>query len=81
MSELVYCLSNLLVLFNDNIIKKARTIQINDSVEKIKLWLTVVEYSEVFFELSAKKLWGTTGKWLVVISIQIFKYLFNIMFL
>lgn len=47
---------------------------INDYVEKIKLWLTIVEYSEVFLELSAKKLWGTTGKWLVVVSIQTFKY-------
>lgn len=73
MSELVYCLSNLLVLFNDTIIKKAGTFHINDSVEKIKLWVTVVEYSEVFLELSAKKLWGTPGRWLVIVSIQIFK--------
>lgn len=73
MSELVYCLSNLLVLFNDNIIKRAGRIDIYDSVQKIKLWLTVIEYSEIFFELSAKKLWGSTGKWFVVISIQTFK--------
>lgn len=73
MSELIYCLSNLLVLCNDNIIKRAGRIELYDSVEKIKLWLTVIEYSEVFFELSAKKLWGSTGKWLVVISIQTFK--------
>lgn len=72
-SELIYCLSNLLVLFNDNIIKKAGILQITDSVEKIKLYLTVVEYSEVFFELSAKKLWGSTGKWLVIVAIQVFK--------
>lgn len=72
-SELVYCLSNLLVLFNDTIIKKAGKFDISDAVEKIKLWLTVIEYSEVFFELSAKKLWGSTGKWLVIVSIQTIK--------
>lgn len=72
-SELVYCLSNLLVLLNDTIIKKAGKFDISDSVEKIKLWLTVIEYSEVFFELSANKLWGSTGKWLVIVSIQTIK--------
>ncbi|XP_057666398.1 peroxisomal membrane protein PEX16 [Diorhabda carinulata] len=72
-SELIYCLSNLLVMFNDRIIKKAYQIDSSASVEKIKLWLTVIEYSEVFCELSASKLWGNTGKWIIIVSIQIFK--------
>lgn len=72
-SELVYCLSNLLVMFNDQIIRRARNMDPNATVDKIKLWLTVVEYSEVFCELSAKKLWGTRGKWILIISVQIFK--------
>ncbi|CAG9856578.1 unnamed protein product [Phyllotreta striolata] len=74
LSELIYCLSNLLVMFNDRIIKKANELHdCQSTVEKIKLWLTVVEYSEVFCELSARKIWGSTGKWVVIICIQIFK--------
>lgn len=74
MSELVYCLSNLLILFNDQIIKRNLESASRTSVDKIKLWLAVVEYSEVFCELSVQKLWGKTAKWIVVVSIQIFKY-------
>ncbi|XP_030755671.1 peroxisomal membrane protein PEX16 [Sitophilus oryzae] len=71
-SELVYCLSNLVVLFNDRIIRKSFG-EGSTAVEKIKLWLTVVEYSEVFCELSFQKLWGKTGKWFIIVVIQIFK--------
>lgn len=73
-SELVYCLSNLLVLYNDRIITKARQLEIPSSGDALKIWLTVLEYSEVFFELSARKLWGYTGKWIVIVAVQVFKY-------
>ncbi|XP_050506669.1 peroxisomal membrane protein PEX16 [Diabrotica virgifera virgifera] len=72
-SELIYCLSNLLVMFNDRIIKKAQKVHSNSTAETIKLWLTVIEYSEVFCELSANRIWGNTGKWIVIVSIQVFK--------
>ncbi|CAH0560429.1 unnamed protein product [Brassicogethes aeneus] len=72
-SELVYCLSNLLVFFNDSILNKAKHINLPSSGDTIKVWLTIVEYSEVFFELSAMKLWGKAGKWLVIVAVQVFK--------
>lgn len=72
LSELIYCLSKLLVLFNDRIIRKSFG-EGDSVVEKIKLWLTVIEYSEVFCELSVQKLWGKTGKWFIVVVIQVFK--------
>lgn len=72
-SELVYASSNLLVFFNDRLIKSGRKIELQSSGERIKLWLTVLEYMEVFLELSANKQWGPTGKWIVIVSIQLFK--------
>ncbi|KAG5885907.1 hypothetical protein JTB14_012154 [Gonioctena quinquepunctata] len=72
-SELVYCMSNLLVMFNDRIIKKTRQLDSNTAADKIKLWLTIVEYSEVFCELSASKIWGVSGKWIIITCIQVFK--------
>ncbi|ENN79998.1 peroxisomal membrane protein PEX16 [Dendroctonus ponderosae] len=72
-SELVYCLSNLLVLFNDGVIKQSMQLKSTATVEKIKVWLAIVEYSEVFCELSVQKLWGNTGKWILIVAIQVFK--------
>ncbi|KAK5643071.1 hypothetical protein RI129_006916 [Pyrocoelia pectoralis] len=72
-SELVYSLSNLLVLFNDRIITQSHVHQPTSSREVLKVWLTVLEYSEVFLELSAFKLWGNQGKWFIVVCIQVFK--------
>lgn len=63
-----------MVLFNDRIINQVRQIELPSSGDRLKLWLTVIEYCEVFCELSAKKLWGNRGKWLVIVAIQIFKY-------
>ncbi|XP_044747863.1 peroxisomal membrane protein PEX16 [Coccinella septempunctata] len=72
-SELVYCLSNLLILYNDRIISELRQLNTFKSGEKLKLYLTVLEYSEVFLELSAQKKWGEKGRWLVICVIQLFK--------
>lgn len=61
-------------MFNDRIIKKKYCqVDSTSSEEKLKLWLSIVEYSEVFCELSAKKIWGITGKWIVIVCIQVFK--------
>jgi peroxin-16 len=73
LSELVYSLSNLLVLFNDHIIHNTRRREAVGSGEKLKMWLTVLDYSEVFIEVSARRLWGEKGKWLIVVAVQIFK--------
>ncbi|XP_062535303.1 peroxisomal membrane protein PEX16 [Armigeres subalbatus] len=73
-SELVYSLSNLLVFFNDRIIEKANgcTIQTDSSslARQIKNILTMLEYCEVFIELSAHKLWGSRGRWFVIVVVQ-----------
>uniref|UniRef100_A0A3Q2VLE1 Peroxisomal membrane protein PEX16 n=1 Tax=Haplochromis burtoni TaxID=8153 RepID=A0A3Q2VLE1_HAPBU len=76
-SELVYSASNLLVLFNDHILRKGLrcTFPVSISQQRLLTWLSVLEYVEVFLEMGACKLWGEVGRWLVIGLIQIFKIL------
>lgn len=76
LAELVFSSSQLLTLLNDGILRDRK----NDCHEnyssqrhRVLLWLTVVEYLEVFIELGAFRLWGEVGKWLVVVVLQIAK--------
>ncbi|XP_061131987.1 peroxisomal membrane protein PEX16-like isoform X2 [Syngnathus typhle] len=68
LSELVYSASNLLVLFNDSILRRG-----------LKCALTV--YVEVFLEMGAQKVCGEVGCWLVIGLIQIFKAVFRLVLL
>ncbi|XP_051169121.1 peroxisomal membrane protein PEX16 [Leptopilina boulardi] len=74
-SELIYSLTNLLVLFNDQLIYSSRNIEkkLPESKSRIKIWLTVVDYTEALLEVSAKRLLGEAGKWLVIFLIQSLK--------
>ncbi|XP_022918788.1 peroxisomal membrane protein PEX16 [Onthophagus taurus] len=75
-SELVYCLSNLLVFFNDRLIREGKNLLGPlENGNKLKEWMTVLEYSEVFLELSGQKLWGNKGRWFIVVCTQIIKCL------
>ncbi|KAM4744895.1 peroxisomal biogenesis factor 16 [Anableps anableps] len=82
-SELVYSASNLLVLFNDSILRKGLRCALSVSVSQQRLltWLSVLEYVEVFLEMGAGKLWGEAGRWLVIALIQIFKAAFRLVLL
>lgn len=78
LSELVYALSNLLVFFNDNILRRATlTPKISLSQHRLQQWLTVLDNVEVFFELASNRVWGETGKWLVVAAIQLLRAIFR----
>ncbi|TDH17482.1 hypothetical protein EPR50_G00008850 [Perca flavescens] len=74
-SELMYSASNLLVLFNDSILRKGRrcAFPVSLSQQRLLNWLSVLEHVEVFLEMGACKLWGDVGRWLVIGLIQIFK--------
>lgn len=82
-SELVYSASNLLVLFNDSILRKGLrcALPVSLSQQRLLTWLSVLEYVEVFLEMAACKLWGEVGRWLVIGLIQIFKTIFRIVLL
>lgn len=75
LSELVYSASNLLVLLHDGILQKRmeQTLPVSLSQQRVMTWLTVLEYVEVFTEMGATKLWGDTGRWVVIFLIQLTK--------
>ncbi|KOX71980.1 Peroxisomal membrane protein PEX16 [Melipona quadrifasciata] len=80
-SELLYSTSNLIVLFNDLLMcnEKCVNLKFSQFETKIKIWLTVVEYTEALVEISAKKLWGQTGKWFMIVVVQLFKTVLRLM--
>lgn len=82
-SELVYSASNLLVLFNDSILRKGLrcALPVSLSQQRLLTWLSVLEYVEVFLEMGACKLWGDVGRWLVIGLVQIFKAVFRFILL
>uniref|UniRef100_A0A3Q3IJN5 Peroxisomal membrane protein PEX16 n=1 Tax=Monopterus albus TaxID=43700 RepID=A0A3Q3IJN5_MONAL len=79
----VYSASNLLVLFNDSILRRGLrcALPVSLSQQRLLTWLSVLEYVEVFLEMGACKLWGEVGRWLVISLIQIFKAVFRIVLL
>uniref|UniRef100_A0A1A7XNQ5 Peroxisomal membrane protein PEX16 n=1 Tax=Iconisemion striatum TaxID=60296 RepID=A0A1A7XNQ5_9TELE len=83
LSELVYSASNLLVLFNDSILRRGLRCCLPKSLSQQRLlnWLSVLEYVEVFLEMGAFKLWGEVGRWLVIGLVQIFKVVFRLVLL
>ncbi|XP_072551756.1 peroxisomal biogenesis factor 16 [Salminus brasiliensis] len=83
LSELVYSASNLLVLLNDGILRKglSKKLPVSLSQQRLLTWLSVLEYVEVFLEMGATKLWGETGRWLVIVLIQIAKAILRILLL
>ncbi|CAL8403830.1 unnamed protein product [Boreogadus saida] len=83
LSELVYSASNLLVLFNDGILRKGLRCNLPGSLSQQRLltWLSVLEYVEVFLEMGAAKLWGEAGRWFVIGVVQIAKTIFRILLL
>lgn len=83
LSELVYSASNLLVLFNDSILRRGLRcgFPVSLSQHRLLTWLSVLEYVEVFLEMGACKLWGDVGRWLVIGLIQILKAVFRLVLL
>ena len=82
-SELIYTSSSLLQISNDILLKRAFNWKSNFSevVERLKIFVTIIEYTQVFFEISAKKLAGEAGKWITIAIIQITKTVIKLILL
>lgn len=81
LSELVYLSSNLLVFLNDQILKNSANLipKVTLSQERIQKFLTVLQYAEVFLEMSAAKYWGDNGRWVLIVALQITKAVLRLM--
>ncbi|KAG8035126.1 hypothetical protein G9C98_001616 [Cotesia typhae] len=79
-SEFIYSLPNLLILLNDRLIYsiKYQNLQLPQFKSQIKIWLSTLEYTEALFEVTAKKLWGDYGKWVIIFIIQSVKALLRL---
>lgn len=82
-SELMFSASSLLTLINDTILKKAAKIDIdlNPTVRNLQLCLSVIEYIEVFVEVSSINLGGNVLRWCVILAVQIIKSVINLILL
>ncbi|XP_072905207.1 peroxisomal biogenesis factor 16 [Hemitrygon akajei] len=83
LSELVYSVSNLLVLLNDGILRKgiSQSLLVPVPQQRLMTWLTVLEHVEVFTEMCSAKLWGDGVRWLVIVLIQLCKALLRVLLL
>ncbi|XP_069777246.1 peroxisomal biogenesis factor 16, partial [Narcine bancroftii] len=75
LSELVYSVSNLLVLLNDGILRKElpHSLLMPLPQHQLLTWLTVLEHLEVFTEMCSARLWGEGFRWLIITAIQLTK--------
>ncbi|XP_072128248.1 peroxisomal biogenesis factor 16 isoform X3 [Mobula birostris] len=83
LSELVYSVSNLLVLLNDGILRKgiSQSLLMPVPQQRLMTWLTVLEHVEVFTEMCSAKLWGDGVRWLVIVLIQLCKTVLRVLLL
>lgn len=77
-TEGLFTLSNLIVLFNDQVIRRELLKgepqdAISDTEESIKLFLTVLENVEVLIEITSKKILGNAKKFIIIFIIQAVK--------
>jgi hypothetical protein len=73
-SEGMFTLTHLVVLFNDQVIRSHVNKQAKyDTEEKMKIFLSVVSSLEVFLEVVSKEVLGNSRKFIIITIIQIVK--------
>ncbi|XP_037793179.1 peroxisomal membrane protein PEX16-like [Penaeus monodon] len=71
--EIVYSGSRLFEMFNDFLVRGTLPKLTSKQGDKLKVFLTILEYVEVLVEVAAVQLWGEMGRWAVVAIIQLTK--------
>ncbi|XP_043228481.1 LOW QUALITY PROTEIN: peroxisomal membrane protein PEX16-like [Amphibalanus amphitrite] len=78
-SELVYAVSRLLSLANRLLSSPSGQPRLPEVAgRRLRAWLALTEYVEVFLELAAGQLLGPTGRWAVIAAVQIAKALMRL---
>ena len=77
-SEFLYSATNIIVFLNDQIILSAsqpnNVTNVSPTIMgKAHVFITTVDYLQVFLEIAGQKVWGIHGKWIVITIIQITK--------
>ncbi|RWS20420.1 peroxisomal membrane protein PEX16-like isoform X1, partial [Leptotrombidium deliense] len=82
---LIYSCSNLLQMLNDYILRKASGLEISfkssPEAEMLQVFVTLLEYIQVFSEFLAKRLTGELGRWIIIAVIQITKAVIKLLLL
>lgn len=84
-SEFLYSITNIIVFLNDQILLRATQHEVSDAIpkttlQKFRTLYTVLEYLQVFLEITAVKLWGSYGRWITIAAIQTIKYIYIVKF-
>ena len=76
-TEGLFSLSNLMVLFNDQVIRKQLTKGepevTNKTEENVKIFLNVLENVEVLIEITSKRIMGNKRRFIIIFIIQAVK--------
>lgn len=77
LSEIVQQSGALIKFINDRAFEKANAIAVGFEHSKIECFLGFIETSEAILELSGQIIGGPVGKWAIIITVQILKYVFS----
>ncbi|XP_042906657.1 peroxisomal membrane protein PEX16 [Parasteatoda tepidariorum] len=82
-TEFIHSVSKLLNLLNDSLLRKAAGLPIHEDqlIEKMQTFLTVIEHAEVFAEVAAARIAGARGRWLIVVLLELFKFIVRLFLL
>ena len=75
-TELIYKAGNLLHFLNDRVFEKAFNNEAKR--DRVKFFLGLIENTEVILELSGRLAGGETGRWLVIVVVQLLKAAFRV---
>ncbi|EFN88083.1 Peroxisomal membrane protein PEX16 [Harpegnathos saltator] len=79
--EIIYSMPNLIMLSNDMLMYHSNNLhpKIPQYESKIKILLTVLEYTQTLLEATGKKLGGEIGRWLIIAVVQFTKTLLRLL--